>query len=46
VVGPSTALGINAARISELHEVHTNVNDGIVQEDRTVASIFTMNEEE
>jgi hypothetical protein len=46
VAGPSSAPGSTPARISEPREVHTNVNDGIVQEDGTVALIFTMNKEE
>jgi hypothetical protein len=46
VAGPSTAPGINAVRILEPHEVHTNINDGTVHEDGTIASVFTASEEE
>jgi hypothetical protein len=44
--GPRTAPRINAAQISEPHEVHTNVNDATVQEDGTVALVFTVSKEE
>ena len=46
MVGPSTALGINLAQILEPHEVHTNVNDGTIHEDGTVALVFIVSEEE
>jgi hypothetical protein len=46
VARPSNALGSTPARISEPREVHTNVNDGTLQEDGIVALIFTMNKEE
>jgi hypothetical protein len=46
VAGPSSTPGSTPARISKPHEVHTNVNDGTLQEDGTVALVFTVNVEE
>jgi hypothetical protein len=45
-LGTCSTPGSTPTRISEPHEVHTNVNDGTTHEDGTIASIFTMSEEE
>jgi hypothetical protein len=46
VAGPNSALGSTPAQISEPREVHPNINDGTVQEDGPVASVFIVSKEE